>query len=453
MNKLYRLLLSPYFIFPMVLFFNLLRTWKSCVSPSMEYEDAKFMLAYYFNNPGFLGVIVPYNGYVSFLPNFLAWVANLLPLPAVPYALTLEAVLLSTAAFAIFSAKGIAWLIPSPWDRLMLTIIIVSIPIGRGVLVYSLGYGQWSMGVILLVLVCWYPLSASSVWLSLWSIAVIVLTISIPSSFLYIPVLMVQLFASKLFRQKALVFLTIIVGIAYQVVWVDHNQKVTIGLDGLFYSVKVFLIRVPFEVIFGAKISTLLAANGGAMFACAVSLVALGYLFIVCMESDRPKRNLFILLSGVVLAYLLVAIAVLTRFVEPGVRDIYLVQPHLQRYFLASKIIVISFMVWLLIPKLRMALSCSSCPKLRAAFSCVSLMLFVVVLNSDNNFLYMSNTYEANRMSRFIDSVQKDLEKSSNGQPYSPIHSLDRGESWSFYLDIDRHKSKSGATGLYPPKI
>lgn len=130
--------------------------------PSLDFEDGRDELAFYFNNPGIANIFRFYAGYVSLIPNAIAWASvNVLPLDAVPYAFVLASTLTATTGLFLLSLPTHSWLIEDPKWRAAFCLSLAMLPLSREFLVTNLNYSHWSILLLLVVLLTRRPLPAS----------------------------------------------------------------------------------------------------------------------------------------------------------------------------------------------------------------------------------------------------------------------------------------------------
>lgn len=423
-------------LYVVILSIFLIRSWDSLALPDLESEDGKFMLGYYFNKPFMESIIVPYNGYVSYTPNLLAWMTSKLPLTWVPRILTLESFLLCALAFFTLSNRGLAWLVPVKTHRNAIAIILALLPLGRDPLVSSLTYSQWNLFIIAISTVIIYPLPSMSFGLFLWSALLCFAALSMPLSIILMPFLVGQFFLHKELRQRLTVVMVIIVLALYQFFWVEHSGRMDISIAKFLFSFKVFLSRVMFESFLGAKVTTLLVANGLSGYVYCFGLIFVLGLLSMIISGDQRTKNFVIFCVAVSLAFLVVFISVMVRCTTLDERIYWLTEPTLQRYFYVSKVIVVFLFGWRLSRLIDPGYLSN---KLLSSLLCVSAVIYLFAVNYSNKFLYSNNPAEGLRIGQLVAEASEEYRKKQIGLPYTNIHKLDRGGAWTFTLSLDEH--------------
>lgn len=171
----------------------------------------------------------------------------------------------------------------------------------------------------------------------------------------------------------------------------------------------MFLARVCFEAVFGAHVTTLLTVHGGARFVFVFGLIILSMIAFMVMASKRRQRDAFIAGGLLLLAFAIVLISTLVRYVEPDTRLIYLENPYLQRYMYVPRLIIALLLLWQLVPRIQGALRYQNAiGRIALVAACC---LYVAGIAADNLFLYRQSQTEGRRVRDFISSAYADLRR------------------------------------------
>ncbi len=427
-------------LFLVIIAVIVIHSWQDVLLPVLGHEDGRDMLAFYFNDGSPWGILRYYGGYVSLVPNAIGWFATRLPLPLSPYVFTLASIIIATTGFHLLSRKGHAWLMPETSTRFIIVLTMAILSLGKGYMVNNLTYSQWNLFFLLIVLLTRWPLPLSIGGLSAWAVSVVLCAASHPLSILVLPLCAVQ-FALNQHRSQRLfiVFCTCAI-VAYQALGVKHTADITPSFYSTLWALKVFLARVSFESVFGAHATTLLTTNAGAPYVYAFGVMVLCMTAFMVLSGPRPRRDASIAVSMLLLAFAIVAVSTLVRFVGPGKNLIYLKHPHLQRYFYIPKLILSLLVLWQLVPRIQGALRRHhTIAKAALLGGCC---VYIVSTTWDNRFLYGGSQMDGRRVRDFLDSAYGDLRRAEQGKPYQSQHTLERNGPWDIVLIIQSHTNK-----------
>lgn len=429
-------------LFALILALIAWRSGDALLLPSLDFEDGRDMLAFYFNNPGAENIFRLYAGYVSLLPNAIAWASvNLLPLIAAPFAFAAASTMLAATSFFLISRPAHSWLIASPAVRALFSLALAILPLSKEFLVTNVAYSQWTILLVLVVLVTRRPLPTSNGGLAAWVVAVALCAASNPLSIMCLPLAVIHLFLAGSRRQKICVLALSGFLIAYQIFCVDHGSvRPVIEFQSITLALKTFLARVVCEVFIGPRITNLLVLSGESKFLYMGGSALLLLLLSMTASSAKPARNSLIVLSAVVFALSLVTIAVMTRYTTPETSGIYLNLVVLQRYFYVPKVTILSMFMWQIMPRLEQAVAGPPRRALKTSLVISAIGLFLVALAQGNSFLYGGNAPEGLRVKQLVEDVQTNLAKAKLGQPYSSTHVLPRDWGGGVTLDIDQRR-------------
>lgn len=409
------------------------RSWEAVLLPVLGHEDGRDMFAFYFNNSSPCYILRYYAGYVSILTNAIGWAAMRLPLPASPYVFTLASLVSATLGFYLLSRDEHAWLIPDACTRIIIVVALAILPLGQGYLVNNLAYSQWSLFFILIVLLSRWPLPSSIGGLSAYAVAVVLCAATHPLSILTVPLCVGQFVLNRHRSQRVVIAFCVCTIVAYQAIGVQHSINVTPSLHSVLWAMKVFLARVSFESVFGARATTLLTAHGvGAYYVYAFGIMILCMIASMVLTSERQKRDAYIAGAMLLLAFAVVMISTMVRYVGPEIKWIHLKEPGIQRYIYIPKIIFTIMILWQIVPRIQGTLRSQNVIS-RLAFL-AACCVYVIAIIASNRFLYREPQAEGHRVQEFIYSVFADLRRAKHGEPYQSRHVLDRGGPWDIVI-------------------
>lgn len=420
-----------------------LRTWPALTLPVLGHEDGRELFAFYFNHPSPTEILRYYGGYVSLVPNAIGWAAMRLPLPLSPYVFSLASLLLATIGFYLFSGDGHAWLIPEARTRLIIAMTLVLLPLGKSYLVTNLMYSQWSLLFLLVVLLSRWPLPRSSAALIAYVVSVALCTASHPLSLLAAPLCLVQFFYCNTRQQRLAVMLCFLAIIAYHYAGIMHGKDIDVSLESILWAMKVFITRVVFESVLGARATTLLAANGGLHYIYAGAFLILCLLANMIRTSERRLRETVLTAGVIALAFGIVQISTLVRYVGPEARLIHLENPFLQRYIYVPKLIFTAFLLSQLVPRLQRYYSRFDVPQKTVFLALCG--AYILGISGDNQFLYRGSRSEGLRVKSFVESSYTDLLRARKGESHRVMHTLSRDDGWDIVLLLGAHNEDPSA--------
>jgi len=278
------------------------------------------------------------------------------------------------------------------------------------------------------------------VLLPFYTLAVTVMAWSNPLSLLALPICVLQLAINKRWPQRFCLLICIGAILSYQVFGVNHGSHFELSLDSITWACKVFLARVPFESVFGAHATTLLMANGGALFVYGLGATVLCLASLTILVGQQSIQRLSFTAAAILLTFAIVFISTLVRYTGEEARLILLTQPYLQRYFYVPKLIFVFTILTQVVPRFKI-LSWGKRPSVITTIL-ASCFLYLITVNVDNAFLYNSSEKEGRQIAHFLNTVSEDLRRARNGRDYVAEHKLERPgkwEKWDIILKIDQY--------------
>ncbi len=398
------------------------RSWAHLDAPILGHEDGTIQLAFFFNQPDFAGIFRRYAGYVSLLPNLAGWAASLLPLPAIPFALAGFALACATSSLFLATTARWRFLVASDRARAALALVLAALPLGKAYLSTNSVYAQWSLLLLLTLLVAG-PAPRSRGGL------VALLAASHPLSAVCLAVCAGNLWLFRTRRDLLCNGWTAVCVALYLAVGVGSGADIDLSAGRWALGFQTFLARVCLECLAGGEpTGALLRGEAWAAFVLGGALLAL-YLGNVAALAPPAWRLGHFLLLGASLG--LVVVSCLAR-PEYGA-DLFLRTPEMQRYLYASKAL---FAFGLLAS---FAQRFAPRPEMRLAHGlyglCAGLLLFAAWRG--NEALYGSWPEERKAVASFLRRAQDELDAARAGRPFAGRVYLPRPGGWDISLDIE----------------
>ncbi|MFQ5672039.1 MAG: hypothetical protein ACE5G9_03015 [Nitrospinales bacterium] len=139
-------------VFFLALFILVLRnSGHEVLYPILPAEDGRFLFQDFYSDHNFQTVFRHYSGYISVLPNLLAYVLTLLPVEWVPSSFAFVSLCVTAAAHSLFY-RVTAEIYGDRVFAVYVMLIVAALPLGNFWLVGALAYQSWNFMVILLLL-------------------------------------------------------------------------------------------------------------------------------------------------------------------------------------------------------------------------------------------------------------------------------------------------------------
>ena len=202
-------------------------------------------------------------------------------------------------------------------------------------------------------------------------------------------------------------------------------------------TTKLFLTRVLFETISGAKISTALLSavpEGGHL----LGFIVLSTLTFLTVTGNSASRVKWATAMALLLMFGLVFASVAARISSGFINEIS--NPHFQRYFYVPKLVVAVLLLSQVVTRVRNDMSRVGLLAKGLILACVAIYLFQV--NRVNNYLYSSSLAEGRRLQGFLTDVQTNVRRAGAGLPYTSEWVLQREDPWTLILSVNRHIGK-----------
>lgn len=402
------------------------RVWKDVLYPQLAYEDSTHMLSFFFNTNSPVYILRWLNGYISFLPNTIAWLAVQLPLVYAPYFITWPCILF--AAFTYFSICHPLFrkYIPEDSYRIAIAIILCAYPLAMSSMVSNLNCMHWN-------LVCLF---------TLWSIAglpdkgrwffipvMTLLIISHPLSAAVIPLLLIMLVVHDN-RADRLAICYYIATILVYLKTSSTPSPVSSYLAVLPNGLQMFLQRTTVELLLGAQLRQWLYehnySNAVSLFGLLLAILPLA----IGLLRRAPKKILLtiIALQGTAFAFCLVSASRMS--LEEAIGVIYV-----QRFYYNPRIFfIIATAIALLHGR----------PIIHLKAKIILPMALLVTgyfsaLNYYNQVLYQNWLHVSQPALQLVSQAGEELKKAQQGDSYTAVWTGEYVPDWPIYLDIDCH--------------
>ena len=434
--NLSRLVLSPIAIFIVIFGVLAARSWHALLLPELAVEDGRDMLAFYFNSPNPSSALRFYNGYAFIIPDAIAWLVTRGPITFAPYLFTFASLGFAAIGMFMVSRPQFEWLIPNAIDRALIALLLAVLPLGRGLLIQNLAYSLWSLLFLLIVLLA-YPLPKSNLALLLRSIAIILCILSHPLAIVVVPICVIHVVLAKGWPQKLCAGSFILAAFLYQVFGVNHTSRLAITLGSFVLASKLFLTRVLFEMVSGAKTRTALLSavpEGGHL----LGFVVLWIFVFLTVTGSSASRVKWATAMAVLLMFGVVFASVAARISSDFITEIS--NPHLQRYFYVPKLVIAVLLLSQVIPRVRDGMSRGGL--LAKCVILVGVAIYLLEDNRVNNYLYSSSLAEGQTHKAFLTDVESNVERAEADRPYASERILRREDPWSLILNVNNHVGK-----------
>jgi hypothetical protein len=396
--------------------------------PVLHAEDGRDIFHYYYAERNPVSILRYYNGYVSFLPNLIAYTVMAFPIVYVPKLLSLVPLVLAGFAYSLFYCPRFRTIISRDTTRLAFCLTIAAVPIGNFPLISSTIYIYWNFFLIL-VLLSLVPLPAKPLAGLLQFLAMSAMICSHPSSVVLIPMCLFALYR----RQSRTFYIGLIVVVmAYLVIGVSHQHLGIQPLKHAYISVRLLLERVIFEVVFGNTTRLFMYRRGMHYVMCAVAsiLPMAGIYAVYRLNKERPFPKRY----PVLFCYLIVSLTVTTSIrwhvlVMMYGRHVDVLSTYWgHRYFYIQKF----FFILLMFYCISIAMDAARLRKRYLVIGVLCCIVYIAALNTLDNSAYRPSLERGREVKNFIEDIARQEKIHGNRQEVRA--KLDRG-AWSIVLD------------------
>ncbi|MFT5442791.1 MAG: hypothetical protein ACI8W3_001835 [Myxococcota bacterium] len=259
--------------------------------PSLINEDGAIMFKHYYENPGLENLWLQYAGYVSVMPDLMAFFVASLPPSLVAYTY----LLLATASFAIaysaFFLPRFRAFIPNDRHRWIVCLTLALLPLGNSALMRAVTYSFWAL-LMVSTLICLVPGSKKSpvVWTEF--ILLSLNACSSPVSVILLPLLVWRAIHGRTSLETSLFVAVCLISIAYLGLAVETGGAKGDILYTALHVIPAFGDRVSFEPFLSSRLRMEFIWRG-----LHAVPVALGWTILLLILggalSDRATRAVF----------------------------------------------------------------------------------------------------------------------------------------------------------------
>lgn len=396
------------------------------LNPPLYCEDGLFF-AYYRNNDGLHHILWFYRGYVSLLPNAVAYLTQHVPATLGPTLLSGWALVAGAFARSAFALPRFRSIVASDRARWLLSLVIAAWPIGDFAMSHTGVYSLWHL---LWILILFSMAPRSEDWRREAPVVLLqaACICSHPLSLFTAPLMIVQSLRSR--RPVTLVANGVLLATLglYQWLGVEHAQTAKLALSEVFLrSAHLIAARVVVEPLIGARWVVDLQAGGltwvvyalaGAILSALVSLVFL----------HRRKIHHAQQWTLLWLAYFAICITV-TSVMSRGLST----RPEIweQRYYFLQQLSILiaggviataAFDRWV-------------ATRMRRAAGALIVLAWCVVLHVRNGYAFWEvEVRDAEKVATFLQQVQEAERQEPTGEPRRVV--LRRGV-WSLEVRVE----------------
>lgn len=252
--------------------------------PTLPAEDGKFLFQVFYNNHELTSVFKFYSGYISLLPNLLAYLLTFLPVTLIPSSFALTSLLITALAYSLFY-PALAALYKDRLFAFYVAAVISALPLGNWWLIGALSYQSWNFMIILFLLL-FLPIPKNRINRTAYVAAVNLLIWSHPLSVLTLPIYVFKLvknregkFENALFSASA--FLYFLLGM-------EPGALAWPGFPALF---QLFATRVLAEALAGPRNRMIFHNEGDAHIFPLLLIVSVSTAAALFYFSWRERRD------------------------------------------------------------------------------------------------------------------------------------------------------------------
>lgn len=288
--------------------------------PVLEVEDARDLFGFYYEHRDPSALLRFYRGRLSLVPNLVGYLAFFLPTAVVPYVFVVIPLLISSAAFACFSAAGFRALVSSDLTRAAICLVLAAAPMGNALLIGNTMYSMWGL-FLLLALLSVVPLPVGKAALALRGTVMSLMVCSHPASVVLLPLWIASAWRDR--SKQALVFYAALVAVtlAY-LTWGVRSDVLAQPnpFETLRATVSLVVERVAAVALVGAQWAKIASRDSlGTVLLWGSIVPPILVLFGVAAAPHKPTRDqVFQLLA---IAYLIVSVTAIVWFTRDAGED------------------------------------------------------------------------------------------------------------------------------------
>ena len=358
--------------------------------PALFLEDGASIWSYYYNWQSIIPPIRNYGGYVAILSDIVGYSTSYFPTRWQPHMFSADAILMSSAAFALFASSPFRKIVANDNQRLAVAVGLAILPLASFPKVAVVSYSQWPAGAALCLLTALAPRLGPGL--------VVLMTILVwanPFSVLLLPV-----FAWEAWRRRGDAWdalgwaVLLIAGIAY--IWIGRTFVATDPhvSKGLVDGTRLVLERGIAETVIGPGVRMWIITHWHWVALDALGIAILGLVIVALRDRLRDPVFLFFSLKLVMIGC---AVCYLSAVICDGVGlDI----PWGRRYAFTLSI---GFAALFLVAVTDAIMA--NRPVLRRAALAAVVVAAVGALNYQNNWLYASPSGYWPRLRAFVKEI------------------------------------------------
>jgi hypothetical protein len=294
----------------------LLRSHALFIRPVLYYEDGSFF-AHFYNERGLGRVFWFYNGYVSLVPNLVAYTATLVPAGWAPHIFTGWALIAGALSRALFVLPRFRVLVPSDRGRLVVALLLALWPLGDFTIITAGVYSAWHLLLILLLLAL-VPVGRFRWSQVLLLLGQVLMICSHPLSVVLVPIWGLRLVRERGRFARVAWAVLIATAVVYELVGVQRGRTWLALLTALDRTGFLVSVRVVLEALLGARVVTAMVNAQLRALAIVLGAAAIGLLVAAVARHRRrltgPQLELIAVLAYAVFALTFLAVA--TRLLE-----------------------------------------------------------------------------------------------------------------------------------------
>lgn len=409
---------SPLLVFTVAFFIIAFRnSFEELLYPALYVEDGMDLFPVFYNHHQIQDIFRYYAGYISVLPNLLAFFLTFLPLKIIPFSFAVVSHAVSALTFALVY-KLTEHVYQNKIFAFYVAVILAAFPLGNSYLVGALMFQNWNF-VIILYLLLLMPMPRGPAMLIVYNLSIHSLIWSNPAAALIVPICLYRLFKDGENRVSHAMFS--LSGLLYFFVGIEHG-----GMDfsAAQFIVPAFVERVVTEGIVGPlhREQMTLAGVSQALVFNPIIFIMIAFLYFSWKERSAKDRE--ILVAMIYLALFSTVMPVLGR----NLGEEFIAEVWHQRYLYIPKILFFILLLFSSYTLLR-----------RYRYFRVGHFLFFAVclyINQSSQFLYDSPVQGGKRLGNFLDEISEAESKCREGNATRQEYmELQRGK-WTIKIKV-----------------
>ena len=274
---------------------GLKNSFHEVIYPILPAEDGKFLFQVFYNDHELKDIFRVYSGYVSLLPNLLAYCLTWLPVKIIPSSFSLISLFITAATYSLFY-KLSERIYHDKFFSAYVLIIICMLPLGNLWLIGSLAYQSWNFFLTLLLLY-FLPVPQRLAPQFFYILLINLLIWSHPLSLIVVPLYLMKLLKNKTNKYQNTLFCCS--GTLYGIFGIvpEDLLKFGISFSDSINLLKVLIVRVVGEALAGPQNRILWYKEGHSNIF--ISMFILSFLIFVFSVYHSRKQILRIEISKI----------------------------------------------------------------------------------------------------------------------------------------------------------